>query len=96
MLAKRDDVRGFIIKNLEEAELLLKALDSAGIKKELRLNHNMYVFNREAKQFWREKGICHFTAPLELNEKELKTLGLQDCELWLRFPAGHGIGAVPV
>lgn len=81
MLAKRDDVRGFIIKNLEEAELLLKALDSAGIKKELRLNHNMYVFNREAKQFWREKGICHFTAPLELNEKELKTLGLQDCEL---------------
>jgi putative protease len=41
----------------------------------------MYVFNKDAKAFWKHKGIHHFTAPIELNEGELKALDLSDCEL---------------
>ena len=80
-LINYDEVNGFIIKNFEEAKLLLSIFESNKKQKELILNHNMYIFNKEAKQFWTEKGINQFTAPIELNENELKSLGLQDCEL---------------
>ena len=76
-----DNIKGYIIKNFEEAALVQGVLNEFGVSKKIRLNHNMYVFNREAKSFWKEKGIYDFTAPLELNEKELKSLGLSDCEL---------------
>jgi putative protease len=80
-LMKYKEVDGFIVKNFEEAELLQSIFESARQEKRLRLNHNMYVFNKDAKLFWKEKGIHEFTAPIELNQKELKNLGLQDCEL---------------
>jgi len=80
-LAGNEKVEGFIAKNYEEVYLLQSIFKNLGLQKKIRLNHNMYIFNREAKYFWREKGICEFTAPLELNEKELKDLGLSDCEL---------------
>lgn len=80
-LMNYDQVNGFIIKNFEEAGLLLSIFESSRKHKELRLNHNMYIFNKDAKLFWNEKGINQFTAPIELNEKELKSLGLDDCEL---------------
>lgn len=75
------DIEGFIVKNFEEVHLIQSVLNDLGQYKKIRLNHNMYIFNREAKHFWHEKGIIDFTAPLELNEKELKDLGLHDCEL---------------
>jgi len=78
---KDDNIDGFIIKNFEEAELVHRLFNEFGIQKKIKLNHNVYIFNREAKLFWKEKGIYDFTAPLELNEKELKDLGLSDCEL---------------
>lgn len=81
ILANNENVKGFIIKNFEEAELIQGILKKSGLYKKIKLNYNMYVFNREAKTFWREKGINDFTAPLELNEKELNDLGLSDCEL---------------
>ncbi|TAH75162.1 MAG: U32 family peptidase [Anaerolineaceae bacterium] len=80
-LLKHDEVQGFILKNFEEVGLLQEIFKSSGQDKEVRLNHNMYIFNQDAKMFWMEKGINQFTAPIELNEKELKDLGLQDCEL---------------
>ena len=80
-LSELKEINGYIIKNFEEAELLFNLSQSTEQDKELRLNHNMYVFNKDAKLFWREKGIHQFTAPIELNENELKTLGMQDCEL---------------
>ena len=81
VLLEHDEVSGFVIKNFEEAELLSRLFQNTGQQRHLRLNHNMYIFNKDAKQFWRKKGIHHFTAPAELNENELRTLDLQDCEL---------------
>jgi putative protease len=75
------EVTGFIAKNFEEISLLQSLQKEEGSNKEIILNHNMYVFNREAKAFWSERGFRHFTAPLELNSKELKTLGIADCDL---------------
>lgn len=41
------------------------------------LDANMYQFNQEAKRFWEEQGIEEFTAPLELNCRELQELGCE-------------------
>ena len=41
----------------------------------------MYIFNKEAKLFWKDKNVHAFTAPVELNEKELMDLGLEELEL---------------
>lgn len=46
-------------------------------------DHNLYVFNRYTKQFWRENGITQFTVPLELNRQEIKELGIEDGEMVL-------------
>ena len=80
-LMNYEEVNGFIIKNFEEAGLLQSIFDNTKMHKELRLNHNMYIFNKDAKLFWNEKGINQFTAPIELNGNELQALGLEDCEL---------------
>ena len=74
-------IGGFVAKNLEEIALLQSLQEENTSIKEIILNHNMYVFNREAKEFWSEKGINHYTAPLELNARELKTLGITDCDM---------------
>lgn len=75
------EVDGFIAKNFEEVELLQRLFSDRGEEKRLRLNHNMYIFNKEAKLFWKDKNVHAFTAPVELNEKELMDLGLEELEL---------------
>ena len=69
---------GFLVKSLEE----LQVLQETGLAQqfEIRLNYNMYVFQQEAKQFFREKGYTRFTVPVELNEEEIKQLGVEDCD----------------
>lgn len=81
ILTKDALVEGFIVKNLEEVQLLKDVFLNTGQERELLLNHNMYIFNRETKFFWKDKGIHGFTAPIELNQNELKNLGVHDCEL---------------
>ncbi len=73
-------ITGFLAKNFEEVSLL-KSLLKNRIDKEIRLNHNLYLFNKEAKSFWSELGISRFTAPIELNYQELMQLGLADFDL---------------
>ena len=68
---------GFLVRNCGEYE----ALKEHGFDKKVILDHNLYVFNRYAKEFWRGRGIRSFTAPLELNSGELSKLGIEDCEL---------------
>lgn len=69
---------GFLVKSLEELTFLKEyGLDNIF---ELRLNYNLYVFQTEAKEFFRKKNVKHFTAPLELNEEELSILGVEDCD----------------
>lgn len=69
---------GFLVKSLEE----LTFLKNNGLDKEyeIRLNYNMYVFQVWAKDFYREKGYSRFTVPVELNEEEIKSLGVHDCD----------------
>jgi len=74
-----DNIKGFIVKNMEELALV-KSL-TKDKSKEIILNYNMYVYNKEAYEFWREKGISHFTAPVELNYGELKALGIKECDM---------------
>ncbi|MDF2538255.1 MAG: hypothetical protein K0S76_1276 [Herbinix sp.] len=75
------NVSGFIVKNFEEIALLQSLYTKEGHPINIRLNHNMYVFNREAKSFWNKMGIAHFTAPVELNYSELKELQINDCDM---------------
>lgn len=70
---------GFLAKSLEELAFLKEQDFSRHM--EIRLNYNLYVFNKEAKQFFLEQGYSRFTAPAELNAEELETLGIEDCDL---------------
>ncbi len=79
-LVKLPAITGFLLKNLEEIALL----QSLGIKegqKRLILNYNMYTYNKESKSLYRELGIADYTAPVELNYQELRTLGIEDSDL---------------
>ncbi len=73
-------ISGFVVRNLEEISLVQALSKEEGSSKEIILNYNMYVFNREAIFFWRENKITRFTAPLELNCQELGQLGTQECD----------------
>lgn len=68
---------GMLIRNYEEAGILRQC----GFDKKLILDHNLYVFNNSAKDFWSGSGVTDFTAPPELSEEELAQLGLASAEL---------------
>lgn len=77
-LAGLPEITGFIIKNLEEIALLR----SLGIEeKQKLLNYNMYTYNMEAKSLYHELGITDYTAPVELNYQELRSLGIEDSDM---------------
>lgn len=68
---------GVLIRNYESyAFVQEKAPDIAIV-----MDCNMYEFNRQAKEFWKERQVQGITAPLELNYRELQELGIQDAEL---------------
>lgn len=71
------DWDGILIRNLEQFEFL-KQHEYAG---NIVADHSLYQFNQYAKQFWENEGIESYTAPLELNYKELADVGLQQGEL---------------
>ena len=68
---------GILVRNYDTIQFLREH----GFDKPVILDHNLYVFNRYGKRFWREDGTAEFTAPLELNEGELSRLGISDAEL---------------
>lgn len=80
-ILENDSIDGFLVRNFEEIGLLQSLIRDKKEAKEVILNHNMYIYNKEAKAFWNEQGITHFTAPLELNYGELKQLGIEDCDM---------------
>ncbi len=75
------NLTGFVVKNLEEIALLQSLFIEYGISKEIVAHSNLYIFNREAKEFWRKKGVDDLSAPTELNLQELKQLNITDCEI---------------
>ena len=44
-------------------------------------DHSLYTFNQEARTVYRDLGFSSDTAPIELNERELKARGLSGSEL---------------
>lgn len=74
---RRFPADGFLIRNYESFQFLRELR----FDKTVILDHNLYVFNRYAKAFWRKQGDVRFSAPLELNERELGALELEGCEL---------------
>ena len=67
---------GVLIRNYEEYQMLREE----GFDKKIILDHNLYVFNRYGKSFWRKLGISEFAAPQELNARELAELGISGME----------------
>lgn len=68
---------GVLIRNYESLAFLKKHNFSKGIV----TDYNLYQFNQTAKKFWIDQAIESTTAPLELNYKELKAVGLEQSEL---------------
>lgn len=67
------DYDGVLIRNWESYQWLLRR----GYGKEICLDANLYVFNRYGKTFIRRQGIRRYTAPVELNFRELKELDIR-------------------
>ncbi len=76
-----EELTGFVIKNLEEIALLQSLSMKEMAKKQIILNYNMYTYNKQAKVFWQENHLEHFTAPIELNYQELKELDISDSDI---------------
>lgn len=68
---------GILIRNYESFWFL----KNHGFDKSIILDHNLYVFNQYAKLFWKQEGISLTSAPIELNNAELKILSLETSEL---------------
>lgn len=68
---------GVLIRNYESYEYIKEKNPKVHIV----LDYNMYQFNKEARAFWHEQQISDFTAPLELNYRELKETGCKESEL---------------
>lgn len=77
VLLKRKEIVGVLVRNCEEFQFLQKER----FDKKIILDHNLYVFNRYGKNFWKKLGISDFTAPVELNQRELEILGTEDLEM---------------
>jgi putative protease len=68
---------GVLIRNYE----CFHFLSEQGFDKKIILDHNLYIFNKSAKEFWEKQNIYSFTAPVELNRTELGRLGITSAEL---------------
>ena len=68
---------GVLIRNYENYLFLREH----GYEGNIVADYNLYQFNRYSKKFWTGEKVESTTAPLELNSKELKEVGLENSEL---------------
>ena len=68
---------GVLIRNYESYVFLREH----GYTGNIITDYNLYQFNRYAKEFWNNEKVESTTAPLELNYRELKEVGLENSEL---------------
>ena len=68
---------GMLIRSMEEYQFL-KSKDYTG---NIRLDYNLYIMNRFAKQFWKKQGITYGTIPVELNKSEIVNLDSKKDEM---------------
>lgn len=69
-----DTIDGYILRNYEEYEFVLKELNFLALGKEIITDYNLYVMNRQAVKAWEGLGVKQYTSPVELNYYELKEL----------------------
>lgn len=74
-------IRGFIIRNLESYHFLVNHINFKARPKKIILDYNMHIMNKEAKEFWKNQGVSHFTSSIELNYQELRHLGCKDMDV---------------
>ena len=74
---ERENFDGYLIRTMEELCLCL----DQGVHTALYLDDCMYTMSRETLDFYREMGVCGFTAPAELNRKELAVRDDRDSEI---------------
>lgn len=67
---------GVLIRNWESYQWLKKH----GYTKEIISDYNLYIFNCWSKNFLKRTGVQRFTAPVELNVRELETMDISDAE----------------
>lgn len=70
-------ISGFLVRGAE-AFLFISSVDE---HIPIIADTSVYTFNSEAADFWKNAGICQLTAPLELNEKELRQRGCRGDEV---------------
>ena len=70
-----ESYQGLLIRNFES----LRLLKEFEYSKEIHGDYNLYIFNKASKEWMKDCGILRPTGPVELNEKELQKLDLQDC-----------------
>lgn len=68
---------GVLIRNWESYQWLIRH----GYQKDIITDYNLYAFNQWSKNFLKEAGVAGYTAPVELNIKELKKLDVSDASL---------------
>lgn len=68
---------GMLIRSMEEYQFLKSKKYSGNI----RLDYNLYIMNRFAKQFWKKQGITYGTIPVELNKSEIVNLDSKQDEM---------------
>lgn len=68
---------GMLIRSMEEYQFL-KSKDYTG---NIRLDYNLYIMNKFAKQFWKKQGITYGTIPVELNKSEIVNLDSKQDEM---------------
>ena len=68
---------GFLVRNLEGYAMLKEA----GLGSKCVVDASLYTWNDEAVDFWRQEGVLRNTAPLELNEGEIRHRDNQDSEM---------------
>lgn len=66
---------GMLIRNWESYEWLT----NKSYAKKIITDMNLYLFNRYSRKFLKKTQVSSYTAPAELNNRELKELGISDC-----------------
>jgi len=65
---------GVLVRNYETLQWLARH----GYDKEIIGDYNLYVFNKESKEFLKKQGVDQYTASVELNDRELQRLDITD------------------
>lgn len=73
---KIDDIKGFVIRNVDELGLVTDRNISNYV-----VDNTLYSFNKYSYEFFKKNGAARITLPYELNYKELKKLSYDDNEL---------------